>query len=140
MPDEGRGSRDRASESGGVRGRGRDDDRNRSQETPECRERLRAVNSSGARAAGRLTASSEELQTSSGYFLEGRSDVGGEDLQRDTPVELRVARPVDLAHPARAERREDLVGAETSADSDCHDGNEFLSVGAASPNAGPAGQ
>ena len=50
--------------------------------------------------------------------LEPRERVGiggdgfGEDLDRDVAVELRVPRPVDLAHAARAERREDLVGAE----------------------------
>ena len=46
-----------------------------------------------------------------------RVGIGGdglrEDLDRDVPVQLRVPRPVDLPHPARAERREDLVGAET---------------------------
>ena len=34
-------------------------------------------------------------------------------LDRDLAPELRVPRAVDLAHPARAERREDLVGPET---------------------------
>ena len=42
--------------------------------------------------------------------------VGGQvlrqDLDGDGPLEARVPRPVDLAHPARAERREDLVGTE----------------------------
>ena len=37
---------------------------------------------------------------------------GGQHLDRDGALEPRVARLVDLAHPARAERREDLVGAE----------------------------
>ena len=37
----------------------------------------------------------------------------GQDLQRDFPLELRVPRAVHLAHPARAERREDLLWAET---------------------------
>src|SRR5205085_9581127 len=35
-----------------------------------------------------------------------------QDLDRDVPLELRVASPVDLAHPAGADRREDLVGSE----------------------------
>ena len=35
----------------------------------------------------------------------------GQDLDRDVAVELLVPRPVDFAHPTRAERREDLVGA-----------------------------
>ncbi len=53
-----------------------------------------------------------------GLALEPRERVGvrgqlrREDFDGDLPVELRVARAVDLAHPARAERREDLVGAE----------------------------
>ena len=38
-----------------------------------------------------------------------------EDLDRDVAVELRVPRAIDLAHPPRAERREDLVGAEAGA-------------------------
>ena len=37
---------------------------------------------------------------------------GRQDLDRHRAVEPRVARPVDLAHPARAERRDDLVGAQ----------------------------
>ena len=35
-------------------------------------------------------------------------------LDRHLAPEPRVPRPVHLAHPARAERREDLVGAEAS--------------------------
>ena len=42
-------------------------------------------------------------------------------LDRDDPLEPRVPRPIDLSHPARAEGREDLVGAETGADGECHD-------------------
>jgi hypothetical protein len=38
-----------------------------------------------------------------------------EDLQRDDAAEPRVARAVDLPHPARAERRLDLVRPETRA-------------------------
>ena len=34
-------------------------------------------------------------------------------LDRDVPLELRVPRPIHLPHPARAEGREDLVGAQT---------------------------
>ena len=48
-----------------------------------------------------------------------RVGIGGdglrEDLDRDVAVELRVPRAVDLSHPARAQRREDLVGAEAGA-------------------------
>src|ERR1035438_7568169 len=49
-------------------------------------------------------------------------------LQCDRSVDARILRPVDLSHPAGAERRKDLVGAETSADAYCHEGNEILSV------------
>ena len=38
-----------------------------------------------------------------------------QNLDGDVAPEPRVPRPVDLAHPARAERGEDLVGAETGA-------------------------
>ena len=39
----------------------------------------------------------------------------GQHLDRDLAPEPRVPRAVDLAHPARAEGREHLVGAEASA-------------------------
>ena len=38
----------------------------------------------------------------------------GQHLDRHVALEPRVPRPVDLAHPARAERRDDLVGTEAS--------------------------
>ncbi len=41
-----------------------------------------------------------------------RGALGGQDLDRDVAAEPLVPRAVDLAHPSRAERREDLVGAE----------------------------
>ena len=37
-----------------------------------------------------------------------------QDLDRDVATELRVARAIDFAHPARAERRDDLVGAKAN--------------------------
>jgi hypothetical protein len=40
-------------------------------------------------------------------------EVRGEDLQGHGPVEPRVERLVDFAHPARAEGRDDFVGPET---------------------------
>jgi hypothetical protein len=50
--------------------------------------------------------------------------VGGEglpqNLQRHVAIELRVAGAVDLAHAARANQRDDLVGAETSAGLEGH--------------------
>ena len=46
--------------------------------------------------------------------------IGGEvrrqDLDRDVAPELAVARAIDLAHAAGAERRDDRVGAELTAD------------------------
>jgi hypothetical protein len=41
-----------------------------------------------------------------------RSDGLGKHLDRDVPIQLHIPRPVHLPHPARAERREDLVGPE----------------------------
>ena len=38
-----------------------------------------------------------------------------QDLDRDVAIQLRGAGAIDLAHPADAERRADLVGAEPSA-------------------------
>ena len=56
-----------------------------------------------------------------GFALKPREPlrVGGEglgqDLDRDVAIELRVARAIDLAHAAGAERRQDLVRAEAGA-------------------------
>jgi hypothetical protein len=44
-----------------------------------------------------------------------------QDLQRDLTIELRVPRAVDLAHPARADRRDDFVRAETGASGQGHE-------------------
>ena len=41
----------------------------------------------------------------------------GQDLDGDVAIEARVARPIDLAHPAGPEGGEDLVGAEAGAGS-----------------------
>ena len=55
------------------------------------------------------------------FALEPRDPLGigreqlGQDLDRDVAIELRVARAVDLAHPARAEGGENLVRSEASA-------------------------
>ena len=43
------------------------------------------------------------------------------DFDRDVATELRVARAIDLAHAAGAERRQNLVGAETSARRESHE-------------------
>ena len=58
--------------------------------------------------------------------LEPRERVGiGRDglrqhLDRDVAIQLPVARAVDLPHSARAQRREDLVGAEAGAGGERH--------------------
>ena len=39
----------------------------------------------------------------------------GQDLDRDVPIQFRVARAIHLAHAASAERRDDLIGAEACA-------------------------
>ena len=41
-----------------------------------------------------------------------RHALGGQDLDRDLPAQARVARPIDLPHPPRAQQREDFVGPE----------------------------
>ena len=47
-----------------------------------------------------------------------RRHARGKNLQRDLAAQPRVLRPVDLPHPALAERREDLVRAEFRAGSE----------------------
>ena len=55
------------------------------------------------------------------FLLEPRKPFGvggerlGQDLDGHIPAEPGVARLVDLAHPAGAERRRDFIGAEASA-------------------------
>ena len=53
--------------------------------------------------------------------LRVRSERSAQDLDGDGPVEPRVARLVDFAHAPRAERREDLVGAEARATGQGHE-------------------
>ncbi|OFW16004.1 MAG: hypothetical protein A3F69_02945 [Acidobacteria bacterium RIFCSPLOWO2_12_FULL_66_10] len=60
-----------------------------------------------------------------GFAFEPRSGVGPiesgrrQDLQRDEPIEPRVARPVDLTHPAGSDRRQHLVGTEARSGGEC---------------------
>jgi hypothetical protein len=55
------------------------------------------------------------------FTLEAREPVRvlrerlGQNLDGDVAIQLRVARAVDLAHPAFADRRSDFIGAETGA-------------------------
>ena len=43
-----------------------------------------------------------------------RKDLG-EDFDGDIAIQARIARPIDLAHPAHAKRRHDLIRAKPSA-------------------------
>jgi hypothetical protein len=43
-----------------------------------------------------------------------------QDLDRDVTIQLRVMRPVDLAHATSANQRDNLVWAEASAGSESH--------------------
>ena len=49
-----------------------------------------------------------------------RREVGRQHLQRDIAAQPAVVRAVDLAHPARGNRRNDVVASEARARSDCH--------------------
>ena len=49
------------------------------------------------------------------------AELGGQHLDRDVAAEAGVARAVDLAHPAGAEKAEDLVRPETRTHRDGHD-------------------
>ena len=44
----------------------------------------------------------------------------GQNLERDVAIQLRVARAIDLAHPAGAEQRDDLVVAEPGSSREGH--------------------
>jgi hypothetical protein len=44
----------------------------------------------------------------------------GHNLSRDVPIQLGIAGAVDLSHAARADEREDFVGAEASAGREGH--------------------
>ena len=57
-----------------------------------------------------------------------------QDLDRDGALEPRVPRPVHLAHAAGADRREDLVGAETRSGGEAQDVAEFYLYGFFSPS------
>ena len=52
----------------------------------------------------------------------GASQLTGQDLEGDEPIQPRIASLVDLAHPARAEQPEDFVGAEPDTGCEGHSG------------------
>src|SRR5712692_4789621 len=49
-----------------------------------------------------------------------RSDIRGQNLQRNFAIQPGVLRQINLAHPARAELRADFIAAEFCADVDWH--------------------
>ena len=55
------------------------------------------------------------LEPRAGGFVTGQ--MRRQHFQRDLAIESRVARPEHLAHPACANRRDDLIGPETGAGS-----------------------
>ncbi len=57
-----------------------------------------------------------------------RSGVRGQDLQGDHPTELRVLRPIDLAHAARAEPRHDAIVQQLMTRLERHDNLEAQSL------------
>ena len=61
-------------------------------------------------------------------------EVLGQHLDGDVASEPRVPRPIDLAHPARAERRQDLVGAEAGAGGESQRSTSALRPGSARRN------
>ena len=69
-----------------------------------------------------------------GFALKARQPVGvgrercGQDLHRDLALQSGVRRAIHLAHAARAERREDVVGAEARATGQGHEATLILQV------------
>ncbi len=57
------------------------------------------------------------------------AEVRGQHLDRDLAVELQVAGPVDLAHAAGAEGRDDLEGAESDSGGKTHGSERRLMTG-----------
>ena len=72
----------------------------------------RCPDGSGSRAA------SPRVRSASPFLV--FEELLRQHLDRHRPVEPRVPRPVDLAHPALADRREDLVGSEPPAGGERH--------------------
>ncbi len=66
-------------------------------------------------------------------------DLDGQDFDGDLAPEPRIARPINLPHPAGAERRDDLVRAQTKSGSQSHDGRaEYTAASRKSVRASPA--
>ena len=69
---------------------------------------------------GWFSAEAARLVCETPQSLAVRAELLGEDLDRYVAVELGVFREVHLAHPARAEGRQDFVGAEATSCGQCH--------------------
>ena len=67
-----------------------------------------------------------------GQSIGVRSEHLGQDLQSDIALQSRVTRAVDLAHPTRADHRDDLVRADPRARGEAHFGVEWAHYMAAS--------
>ena len=67
-----------------------------------------------------------------GFLFESAQAIGilrerrREDLDRDITPESRVLGPIDFAHPARPDGRQDLVGTEAGTRRECHRSSERL--------------
>ena len=68
-----------------------------------------------------------QLRDGASFAIESRPklrvcrEVGGQDFDRNRPVETRVSRTIDLSHAARAERADHFIRAETCAWSESHE-------------------
>ena len=60
------------------------------------------------------------LTLEAGHVIRVAGESGRQNVQRHFAFELAVPRAIDLAHASRADRREDLVGSQTSAGSPRH--------------------
>ena len=54
-----------------------------------------------------------------------------QDFDRDVPVQLRIARPIDFAHPAHTEQGDDFVRAEARAGSESRRRQDWRNLSAA---------
>jgi len=55
-----------------------------------------------------------------GFALKARRELGGGDFYSHVAIQPRIMRAIHLAHPARAERRDDFIGPESCAGGEWH--------------------
>jgi hypothetical protein len=60
------------------------------------------------------------LEFEAGQAVAVLGQLPGEDLDGHVPVDPQIVGTPDLAHPSRAEGRDDLVGADAGARLECH--------------------